>query len=214
MVVGLLSWPVVSLVPPVGLDPSWQAGLHMAVHFDLKFGDEITWTYGPLGFFAIPLLFYLPTTALSVGALTAAHFTAIAVVAKGLSRAFGLLATAVITLVVATVAIAQLAGAPELLAALLVVACARAGLGDCAALGGTATVALGALAAFIMLIKISAGLVALAVLGVAVAAPVLGGEERGRRLGLAALALFAYLASLSPFVDARRAAARQPAAVP
>jgi hypothetical protein len=36
--------------PTVGLDASWNAGLSMAVHEGLRWGSEIVFTYGPLGF--------------------------------------------------------------------------------------------------------------------------------------------------------------------
>ena len=36
--------------PSVGLDSSWNGGLAMAVHDGLRWGSEIVFTYGPLGF--------------------------------------------------------------------------------------------------------------------------------------------------------------------
>jgi len=57
-VVALLSWGVVLAGPGVGLDPSWQTGLYLAAHEHLRFGPEVVYTYGPLGFLEFPLLAY------------------------------------------------------------------------------------------------------------------------------------------------------------
>jgi hypothetical protein len=64
-VVFVLTWPVVSLAPTTGLDPSWQAGLHLAAHERIGFGDDLAFTYGPLGFLNFPLLYYPFTAALA-----------------------------------------------------------------------------------------------------------------------------------------------------
>jgi len=50
LLVAILSWPVIFSGPGGGLDSSWGAGLYMAVEQGLDFGDEVVWTYGPLGF--------------------------------------------------------------------------------------------------------------------------------------------------------------------
>ncbi len=50
LVVALLGWQVGFQTPGAGLDPSWNAGLAMAVHQGLRFGKEVVFTYGPLGF--------------------------------------------------------------------------------------------------------------------------------------------------------------------
>jgi hypothetical protein len=64
-VVFLASWPVATLVPGTGLDASWQAGLHMAAHQRIGFGDDLIFSYGPLGFLNFPLLYYPATAALA-----------------------------------------------------------------------------------------------------------------------------------------------------
>jgi hypothetical protein len=64
-VVFVTTWPVVTLAPATGLDPSWQAALHMAAHERIGFGDELVFTYGPLGFLNFPLLYYSITGALA-----------------------------------------------------------------------------------------------------------------------------------------------------
>lgn len=57
-VLALITWSV-SLAPPsVGLDGSWIAGISMATHGGLQYGTEFIFSYGPLGFLALPLVFY------------------------------------------------------------------------------------------------------------------------------------------------------------
>lgn len=52
-------------VPQPGLDPSWKIALHLAVQYDLIFGKDFVFTYGPLGIFysrlpiAVPRITYL-----------------------------------------------------------------------------------------------------------------------------------------------------------
>jgi hypothetical protein len=42
-------------LPGIGLDPSWQIALHLAIQNGAVFGDDFMFTYGPLGFFATRL---------------------------------------------------------------------------------------------------------------------------------------------------------------
>lgn len=48
-----LAWPGGGS-PLVGLDPSWHAALHLAAEDRVRYGSELVWTYGPLGFLAVP----------------------------------------------------------------------------------------------------------------------------------------------------------------
>ena len=50
LLVAVLGWRVGMTPPSVGLDSSWNGGLAMAVHDGLRWGSEIVFTYGPLGF--------------------------------------------------------------------------------------------------------------------------------------------------------------------
>jgi hypothetical protein len=50
IVVAVLTWRIAMETPAPGLDPSWNAGLAMAVHDGLHFGQDVVFTYGPLGF--------------------------------------------------------------------------------------------------------------------------------------------------------------------
>jgi hypothetical protein len=58
IVVALLSWPLRSVSPGAGVDPSWQTALHFAAEHRLAFGTELVFTYGPLGFLKVPLIAY------------------------------------------------------------------------------------------------------------------------------------------------------------
>jgi hypothetical protein len=70
-VIEALSWQSLALQSGPGLDPSWQAGLEMAVHAHLSFGTQVLFTYGPLGFLAFG----------NAASLTAVWFNQIAVIA-------------------------------------------------------------------------------------------------------------------------------------
>lgn len=56
-VLGVLTWPIASIVPAMGPDASWAAGLYMAHAEGLQFGKDIVFTYGPLGFLQVPILY-------------------------------------------------------------------------------------------------------------------------------------------------------------
>jgi hypothetical protein len=71
-IVAWLSLPPVDLHPTAGLDGSWGAGLALAHLHNLHFGNDIVFTYGPLGFLAYPGMF---TPAVAVEAL--AYFAAV-----------------------------------------------------------------------------------------------------------------------------------------
>lgn len=58
LVLALLTWSVRVASPSVGLDASWIAGISMATHEGLHYGTEFVFSYGPLGFVALPLVFY------------------------------------------------------------------------------------------------------------------------------------------------------------
>jgi hypothetical protein len=54
VVVALLTWQVTIALPSAGPDQSWMAGLYMALQHGKDFGNEIVFTYGPLGFLSWP----------------------------------------------------------------------------------------------------------------------------------------------------------------
>ncbi len=57
-VLALLSWLMSksTLIPVVGLDPSWNYSLDRAVVGHIEFGTHFVFTYGPLGFFVVDAL--------------------------------------------------------------------------------------------------------------------------------------------------------------
>ena len=57
VVLAALTWPIVSIVPATGPDASWAAGLYMAHAEGLQFGRDFVFTYGPLGFLQVPVLY-------------------------------------------------------------------------------------------------------------------------------------------------------------
>jgi hypothetical protein len=58
LIVALLGWSVGFQTPGPGVDPSWNAGLAMAVDQGLHFGKQVVYTYGPLGFLQSGLVFF------------------------------------------------------------------------------------------------------------------------------------------------------------
>ncbi len=58
LAVAILTWSVAIDVPAAGLDGSWNAGLSMAVEHGLHFGDQIVFSYGPLGFLQGPYAWF------------------------------------------------------------------------------------------------------------------------------------------------------------
>jgi hypothetical protein len=59
--IAAVAWPVHSLRAGVTGDWSWHAGLAYVAEHGLRFGDQIAWTYGPLGFLNTwfgPVLYY------------------------------------------------------------------------------------------------------------------------------------------------------------
>lgn len=197
--VGVLTWPIESLRPEGGVDPSWKAGLHLAAKAGLDHGDEIVFTHGPLGFMAYPLLLFPVTAILAAATVTAAHFLAVWLVVERLLRSAGLLVAALGAFLVARAAISpQAAGsAPELLLALLAILCARSLLREGEREGPNALEAAGlaVLAAFLTLVKVNAGALGVALVVLTVLVPIIGERpERRRSLAIAGLGAGVYLA--------------------
>jgi hypothetical protein len=100
-----LTWPVETIDPGPGVEPSWAAGLSMAAHQSLDFGQEFVFAYGPLGFLAQPHLYYPLTAALAglyVGVLQVATAASLLSAARA---SFGFLGAAAIALVLSKLAI-------------------------------------------------------------------------------------------------------------
>lgn len=69
----LVTWPIVRLRPVGGIDGSWQAGIAMALQDGLRWGVDVIFTYGPLGFLAWPQLFDPRLGALAWAFVALAH---------------------------------------------------------------------------------------------------------------------------------------------
>src|SRR5690349_17114162 len=101
-VLAIVTWPIASMEPQPGLDPSWLLGLHMAAHQGLDFGRDLIFTYGPLGFMRLLILAYVWTTRLAFLATAITQFLFCATLIWGLRRITGsLLVAALATLVLA-----------------------------------------------------------------------------------------------------------------
>jgi hypothetical protein len=62
--IALAAWPYSSLVPGIGADANWIAALAFIDQHGMRYGDQIVWTYGPLGFLDTGPLLYYGSTAL------------------------------------------------------------------------------------------------------------------------------------------------------
>ncbi len=54
LAVAIVAWPLSSVVPSVGADAEWVATLSYVAHHGIRFGTQLVWTYGPLGFLETP----------------------------------------------------------------------------------------------------------------------------------------------------------------
>lgn len=181
--IALLTWPVGFLSPAPGLDLSWISGLYMAVHDGKRFGSEIVFSYGPLGFLAWPELWF-SWLAVFAYVYSAAIYLAFSVTLTWrLNRTVGLVGAGVVAFLYLAV-LQNLEEVPLMLAVGLAFAALRADRPPATttvlAVGG------GLLSAIEPLVKLSVGppIVLICVLGLA-------GARAGRRQWLlfAAIAL-------------------------
>lgn len=99
LIVALLGWSVGFQTPGPGIDPSWNAGLAMAVDQGLHFGKEVVYTYGPLGFLQSRLVFFDGLGILSFLYGAAVYVLFCLGLVWALRRAMPLLAAAVVAFV-------------------------------------------------------------------------------------------------------------------
>ncbi|HEY2052567.1 MAG TPA: hypothetical protein VGH14_01380 [Solirubrobacterales bacterium] len=104
LIVALLGWQIGFQTPAAGIDPSWNAGLAMAVDQGLHFGREVVFTYGPLGFLNSRIVFFGGLSVLSFLYAGALYVLFCIGLVRALRRALPLLAA----MVVAFVAVAWL----------------------------------------------------------------------------------------------------------
>jgi hypothetical protein len=171
-------WQRPPFLPVADFDASWQAALHLVAHERLSFGGDVVFPYGPLGFLALPVLYFGSTAGLAFVAVTLGRLALLALVLRGALRAFPWPVALVLAYVVGTLPIWD-TDLP--LAALLF--CAVLALERSDSLAADLLVALaGPLVALQLLVKTNVGLVA-AVIAVAA----LAGALPRARLGLAAV---------------------------
>ncbi len=177
-----LSWPFTNVLGGPGLDNSWEVGLYMALAHGLAFGQQVVFTYGPLGISYFPAAI-TPGTFLTAELLAGLiQLALVAVLLVSLRRTMGWIAAVPLTLLAASLdswveAEPLTAIAFGLVALTLTSPAHRAQRAfRLLAIGG------GALAGFAMLVKLNDGVAASAILAVGL----LGGDERRRNLATAA----------------------------
>jgi hypothetical protein len=87
--IALLSWHALALEPQPGLDSSWQAALHMALHDKITFGDHLIFTYGPLGFLSVPTLWYVDTGSIAIAYAVLLRLALATALFAGARRSYG-----------------------------------------------------------------------------------------------------------------------------
>lgn len=187
LLVAALTWPINVYPPPSSnhLDISWLTALHVAAHEGLRFGSDFNFVYGPLGYLGFGTLFYDDTGLPASVVAGAIYLAGVALVARAACRSLGLVLGGLATFLVARIALFPMERVellPAVLVAVAIVAVRRAD-GPLAPRTGAA---IGLLAAFCTLVKISGGSLALAVVVVLCALPLLERERPWRqRLTLA-----------------------------
>jgi hypothetical protein len=86
------SWPVADGPARTGLDPSFAAALGYAITHGERFGSDILYTYGPLGFLGFGSPWYGPLTLLSLVFIGSVHMGLCAVIVLGALRVLPALA--------------------------------------------------------------------------------------------------------------------------
>jgi hypothetical protein len=114
LAITLLSWHALQLEPRPGLDPSWQAALHMALHYGITFGNRLIFTYGPLGFLSAPTLWYGSTGGVAVLYAVLVRFALALALFLGARRTYGPAVGGVLALLVAGASVVTLEAVPFL----------------------------------------------------------------------------------------------------
>lgn len=75
-VIAATTWPIGSWTSwSAGLDQSFVTAYHLAVQDGIRFGHELAFTYGPLGFLAFPLPYLGWTSILALAFAGVVHWT-------------------------------------------------------------------------------------------------------------------------------------------
>jgi hypothetical protein len=114
LVITLLSWHALPLEPQPGLDPSWQATLHMALRYGITFGNRLIFTHGPLGFLSVPTLWYGGTGAVAVLYTVLVRLALALALFLGARRIYGPAVGGIVALLVAGASVVTLESVPFL----------------------------------------------------------------------------------------------------
>ncbi len=141
------------LAPAPGLDLSWTAGLSMATHGGIDFGNRVIFTYGPLGFLLEPTTWFGGLGALSLSYLLIMRLALAIALYVGARQTFGAIAAFLVAIVVST----STTEAPEsIIAVVALVLALSSELRRRSAI--LISAAAGAFAAFELLAKVSIGI--------------------------------------------------------
>ncbi len=163
--INVITWPSLWVSPEDGLDGSWQLGLHLAADQGLRFGQDIGFTYGPLGFLVFPLLVTGPTYALAFAATFLVRALLIVALVVAARRAFG---SALVAVPIAYMAAALLFSFPSEIGGLLALVVALMFIQQPCRTTRMALVVsalLGSATGLLLLTKLTSGMIAIAVLG-------------------------------------------------
>lgn len=122
LLLALLTWRDVSFAPVAGLDPSWHAALHMAARQRMTFGDQLVFTFGPLGFLTQPVVYYLSTGLLSALYVLALQVALCASLLGLLRRTLPLVTAAALTFLLVSAATRELKAAEAVIVVAVLVA--------------------------------------------------------------------------------------------
>ena len=99
VLVALATWFVAFQEPAPNLDPSAQAGLYLAIHDGVRFGEDIAFTYGPLGFLTTASGWFTDLQAIAFAWLSTLYVLLACALVWSLRRTFGALAAAAVAFV-------------------------------------------------------------------------------------------------------------------
>ena len=159
----------ISLAPlDPGGDPAWIAALHVAGREGRNFGSELTFQYGPLGFIALPYLYFVGTAIVATVATFAVYVASLVLAAWFALRVTGPAFAAVLVLLLAqlTSGVAM----PERLDAVLVMLAIAIAVDRGLRMRDRELAAIAAVAALALVVKLSTGALAAGVLFVIAAA--------------------------------------------
>ena len=99
--IGLVTWPIDAVPAKIGIDTSWIVGLHLAARQGLEFGQDIAFTFGPLGFLGWPEPYVAWTSAAALAFVAVIHVTACLTFLHLVRQSVGLPVATVLVLMVA-----------------------------------------------------------------------------------------------------------------